>query len=29
MRSVEQWLLFEGDVRLFDYGKIADSVMVV
>jgi DNA (cytosine-5)-methyltransferase 1 len=26
---VEQWPLFEGDVRKFDYSKIGDDVMVV
>lgn len=29
MRSVEQWPLFEADVRNFDYGIIGDNVMVV
>lgn len=29
MRSVEQWPLFEGDVRAFDYGSIGKEVMVV
>lgn len=29
MRSVEQWPLFEADVRKFDYGIIGDNVMVV
>jgi DNA (cytosine-5)-methyltransferase 1 len=27
--GVEQWPLFEGDARTFDYGKIGDEVMVV
>jgi len=29
LRSVEQWPLFEGDVRKFDYGTIGGGVMVV
>jgi DNA (cytosine-5)-methyltransferase 1 len=29
LRSVEEWPLYEGDVRLFDYQKLRDDVMVV
>jgi DNA (cytosine-5)-methyltransferase 1 len=29
LRSVEEWPLYEGDVRQFDYGKLRDDVMVV
>lgn len=29
LRSVEEWPLYEGDVRQFDYRKIRDEVMVV
>src|SRR5579871_643392 len=29
LRAVEEWPLYEGDVREFDYGKLRDDVMVV
>lgn len=29
LRSVEEWPLYEGDVRLFDYQNLRDDVMVV
>jgi DNA (cytosine-5)-methyltransferase 1 len=29
LRSVEEWPLFEGDVRKFDYRKLRDDVIVV
>jgi DNA (cytosine-5)-methyltransferase 1 len=29
LHSVEEWPLYEGDVRLFDYQKLRDEVMVV